>query len=128
MTALLADLVLAVHLLFVLFVVGGGLLVLRWPRVAWAHLPAAAWGAWVEFAGWICPLTPREDRLRLAGGERPGGGDFVERVLLPVLYPGWLTRETQVALGAAAVVLNLAVYAWVIARRRRRRDGTSTGW
>jgi hypothetical protein len=118
--ALLADAVLILHAVFVLFVIAGGLLVLRWPRLAWVHLPAAAWGALVEFAGWICPLTPLEDRLRAAAGEPIGTGDFLERLLLPLLYPDWLTRSTQVALGAAVVVLNAVIYAMAIARRHRR--------
>lgn len=117
----LADVVVAAHLLFVAFVVFGGLFALRWPRVAWVHLPAAAWGAWVELAGRVCPLTPLEDRLRLAAGER-GGGDFVERLLLPLLYPGWLTRELQLALGAAVVAVNVAVYWRVLARARHREQ------
>jgi hypothetical protein len=120
-SGLLADLVLVVHLGFVLFVALGGLLVLRWPRVAWVHLPAAAWGAWVEFAGWICPLTPLEERLRLAAGGRVAGGDFIERLLLPLLYPGWLTREAQVVLGVAVIALNLTWYGWAVARRLRHR-------
>ena len=63
-----ADAVAVIHLLFVAFAVLGGLLALRWHWVAWLHLPALAWGATVEFTGWICPLTPLENSLRSAGG------------------------------------------------------------
>jgi len=117
-----ADLLVAAHLAFILFVVFGGLAVLRWRRLAWVHLPAAIWGAVVELAGWICPLTPLEIRLRIAGGEAAYSGDFVERYLLPIIYPSALTREVQVALGVAVVLLNVLVY-WIVIRRRAPRRG-----
>ena len=120
MSAALADVVVIVHLAFVLFVVFGGLLVLRWPRVAWAHIPAAAWGVAIEFFGWICPLTPLENELRLRAGRASYDGDFIGRYLLPVIYPEGLTRETQLALGAGALLLNIAIY-WVVLTRRGRR-------
>lgn len=120
----LADLVLVVHLLFIAFVVAGGFAALRWPRLAWAHVPCLAWGALIEFAGWICPLTPLENQLRAAGGEAGYSGGFIERYLLPVIYPGALTREIQIALGVTVLVLNAAAYAWLAHRlRRRARDG-----
>ena len=119
--ALLADAVVVLHVGFVIFAVLGGLLVLRWPRVAWAHVPAAIWAALVELAGWMCPLTPLEQWLRLRAGSTAYTGDFVEHYVLPVLYPDWLTRPTQLALGALVVVLNVAAYAAVFRLRRARR-------
>ena len=119
----LADLVVAVHLAFVLFVVGGGLLVLRWPRLAWLHLPAAAWGAVVELAGWVCPLTPLENALRERAGLAAYSGDFVARYVLPVLYPGDLTRTVQLARGSAVLLVNAAVYGRLVWRWRRSRSG-----
>ena len=86
----LADAVVVIHLGFVLFVVAGGFLVLRWPRTAWVQLPAAAWGVLVEWSGWVCPLTPLENWLRLHGGVAGYAGGFVERYFLPVLYPASL--------------------------------------
>ncbi len=118
---LLADLVVVLHAGFVLFVVLGGLAALRWPRAAWLHLPAAVWGAGIEFLGGICPLTPLENQLRQLGGEAGYAGGFVEHYLLPVLYPQALTRGTQYVLGGFVVLLNLAVYAWVWRRWRRSR-------
>jgi hypothetical protein len=117
---LLADLVVLIHFAFVLFVVAGGMLALRWPAVAWAHLPAASWGAWIEFTGGICPLTPLEDALRERAGEAAYTGDFVSHYVLPVLYPAALTRPTQLGLGLLVVGVNGGVYAWLWARRRRR--------
>jgi hypothetical protein len=114
---LLADLLVALHLGFVLFVVLGGLLGLRWPRAVWFHLPAVLWGTGIEFAHGICPLTPLENHLRSLGGEAGYSGDFVAHYLLPVLYPAGLTQKTQLVLGSFVVALNLAVYA-VIWRRR----------
>ncbi len=107
------------HLGFVLFVVLGGLLAVRWPRVAWVHLPVALYGALIEIVGWICPLTPLELDLRRAAGEAGYEGGFVEHYLLPILYPGALTRDIQLLLAAAVVVINVAVYAVVLRRRRR---------
>jgi hypothetical protein len=116
---LLADLTVVVHLAFVVFVVVGGLLALRWRWVAWLHVPAAVWGALIELQGWVCPLTPLEVKLRDMGGEAGYGGGFVEHYLLPLLYPGDLTRRHQVILGVFVVVLNLVVYGVVVWRARR---------
>lgn len=121
MLGALADLVALSHLAFVLFVVGGGLLVLRWPRLAFLHLPAAAWGALVELMGWICPLTPLEFELRRRAGEGEYGGEFLARYLEWVLYPPGLTREVQLLLGALVVLINVAVYAWILRRRATRK-------
>jgi hypothetical protein len=114
----LADLVLGLHLLFVVFVVLGGLLLLRWPRLAWIHLPAAIWGAVIELGGWICPLTPLENTLRAWAGEAGYRGGFLEHYILPVLYPGSLTRGVQLALAIVVIVVNLGVYGFVYRRRR----------
>jgi Protein of Unknown function (DUF2784) len=116
----LADLILALHLVFVLFVVLGGLLVLRWPRAAWLHVPAAIWGVLIEFTGWICPLTPLENSLRTRGGEAGYNGGFIEHYIQPLLYPAGLTRSTQVVLGSLVLVLNLTAYGIALSRTRRR--------
>ena len=91
---LLADAVLIVHLAFIAFVVLGGLLVLRWPRIAWLHLPAVAWGAWIEFSGGICPLTPLEVGLRARGGEAAYSGGFIEHYVTGLIYPEGLDRSS----------------------------------
>lgn len=114
-----ADAVVALHFAFVLFVVLGGLLALCWPRIAWLHVPAVIWGALVEFTGWICPLTPLENRLRQASGEASYEGDFIAQYILPALYPNGLTRQDQLVLGGLALALNVAIYALVIVRHRR---------
>lgn len=116
----MADLVVLVHLAFVAFVVFGGAAVLRWPRLAWVHLPAVVWGVLIEYAGWICPLTPLENDLRLAGGESAYAGGFVEHYVVPVLYPADLTRTIQVALGSLVLLLNVLVY-WQVVRRMKAR-------
>ncbi|MGE5344711.1 MAG: DUF2784 domain-containing protein [Acidithiobacillales bacterium] len=119
---LLADAVAFVHFLFVVFVIAGGLAAWRWPKVAWVHLPAALWGMLVEVMGWVCPLTPLEDRFRMLGGSAAAHGDFVTRYLLPVLYPERLTPVLQKLLGALVVAVNVAVYAFVLQRRRAARN------
>jgi len=116
---LLADLVVLLHSAFVLFVVLGGLLALRWPRAAWFHLPAALWGAGIEFVAGVCPLTPLENHLRQLGGEAGYSGGFVEHYVLPVLYPAGLTHGVQLVLGTFVVVLNVVVYTLVWRRRNR---------
>ena len=114
---LLADATVVLHLLFVLFVVFGGLLVMRRPVVAWLHLPAAAWGAWVEFAGWICPLTPLENWLREQGGGTAYTSSFLERYIMPALYPEALSRDVQWILGGLVIAINVVVY--IVVWRRR---------
>jgi hypothetical protein len=118
----LADLVVIVHLAFVAFVVLGGLLVLRWPRLAWVHLPAAAWGALISAAGWICPLTPLENDLRQAAGQAGYSGGFIHHYILPVLYPPGLTREAQQLLAALVVLVNALAYAAVLRRGARSAE------
>ena len=114
---ILADLVVGVHALFVVFVVAGGLLALRWPWVAAAHLPAAVWGALIEFRGWICPLTPLEKSLRASAGQAGYEGGFIEHYLLPVLYPPGLTRGVQLVLGSLVILVNLVIYGALLRRR-----------
>lgn len=116
-----ADAVLLLHLAFILFVVLGGLLVLKWPRLAWLHLPAVAWGATVEFLHLICPLTLLENRLRLAAGEQGYSGGFIEHYLLPLIYPAGLTPAIQIWLGALVLLLNLLPYGLLARRLMRRR-------
>ena len=115
---LLADVVLLAHAGFVVFVVLGGLPVLRWPRLAWLHLPAVAWGAGIEFAGAICPLTPLEIHLRSLAGQQGYAGGFVEHYVFALLYPEGLTRNVQLALGLLVLVINALVYAIVWRRHR----------
>jgi Protein of Unknown function (DUF2784) len=110
-----ADLVVMAHVGFVVFVVLGGLLVARWPRLAWVHVPAAVWGVVIEFGGWICPLTPLENYLRARGGSSTYAGDFVEHYILPLLYPATLTTRVQFWLGSLALLVNVALY-WRVVR------------
>ena len=117
----LADFVVLAHFGFIVFVALGGLLVLRFPRVAWVHVPAAVWGAAVQFGDWVCPLTYLENALR---GETHGGGGFVERAVMPLVYPdllqeGLLTPTVRIGLGVAVVAVNATVYTVAVMRRRR---------
>jgi hypothetical protein len=121
--SLLADFLLLTHLAFVLFVIGGGLLVLKWPGIAWLHLPAAAWGAMIEFAGWICPLTPLENRLLMQSGDSGYEGDFIAHYLLSILYPTGLTPTVQIILGLLVVIVNAVMYGWVLVQTRQARRG-----
>jgi hypothetical protein len=122
---LAADFVVGVHFLFIVFVVGGGFLAWRWPGLRWVHVPVAIWGALIEFAGWICPLTPLENAMRRAAGESGYSGGFIEHYIIPVVYPAGLTPAIQVALGIAVLVVNGVAYGVPALRRRarRRRNG-----
>lgn len=119
--ALLADLVLVLHLGFVLFVVFGGLFALRWRWAPLLHLPAVAWGVWIELTGGVCPLTPLENALRQSAGESGYSGGFVEQYLVPLLYPSWLDLPTQIVLASFVVIINAIIYgfAW---RKHSKRD------
>ncbi len=118
--SVLADMVLALHLLFILYVVFGAALLWRWPRGVWLHVPAALWGVFVELSGAVCPLTPLENRLRQTAGAQGYAGSFVEHYLLPLIYPDALTREMQWLLGAGLVLVNGLLYALWLSRHRRQ--------
>ena len=120
---LLADLVVIVHMGFVLFVVLGGVSVLWWPRLAWMHLPAVLWGIGIEWRGAGCPLTPLETWLRTQTGGTGYSGDFIQQYLFPILYPVDLTREAQVTLGAIVLGVNIGVYGWLWRRWRSEPVG-----
>lgn len=117
----LADLVLVIHALFILFVLFGGLLALHWRRVVWLHLPAMAWAVLLEVFGWLCPLTPLEQNLRQAAGDTAYSGGFIEHYLVPLIYPAGLTREVQLYLAAAVILINFLVY-WLAWRHWHRRS------
>jgi hypothetical protein len=94
--------------------------VVRRPKLAWIHLPAVAWGVVVEVTGWICPLTPFENRLRMLGGDRTYADSFIAHYLMPVLYPHGLARSIQILLGLSVVLINATVYGFILYRCRRR--------
>jgi hypothetical protein len=112
-----ADAIVALHVVFVVFVALGGLLAFRWRWVKWVHLPAVAWGVLIECAGGVCPLTPLENVLRQRAGSRTYSGDFIEHYVLPALYPPDLTHAGQIALGSFALALNALIY-WRVFRKR----------
>lgn len=115
----LADAVLLLHLGFILFVVFGALLVLRWPRLLPVHLLAAAWGFGIEVLGAVCPLTHAENGMRALAGEAGYRGGFIDHYLLPLIYPGAMTRGLQVGLAAGVLIVNGVLYAWILRTRRR---------
>lgn len=117
----LADVLVAVHLAFIVFVVAGGLLALRNRRWVLLHLPAVAWGAWTEFTGTVCPLTPWENALRHDAGAAGYGGGFVEHYIVALIYPAAVTWRVQVVLGVAVLVINAVVYGFLWRRGRRNR-------
>jgi hypothetical protein len=121
----LATMVVLTHFAYILFVMFGGLLMLRWRKAPWVHLPAAAWGAFVELTGRICPLTPLEQWLRRSAGSGDYVGAFIEHYVVRIIYPSGLTQGIQVALGAGAILLNCAIYAWVVRRLRRGDQGAA---
>jgi Protein of Unknown function (DUF2784) len=115
-----ADVLVAIHLAFILFATLGGLLALRWRWIVWVQMPAVAWAAWIEMSGRICPLTPWEVDFRKLAGESGYTGGFIEHYLIPVLYPEELTRTIQIGLGLFVLALNGIIYTWIIVRKGKR--------
>jgi hypothetical protein len=120
---LLADLVVALHFAFIVFVVGGAGLIFFWRRVIWFHLPSAVWGALIEFKGWICPLTPLENWLRYRANEAGYSEGFIAHYLLPVVYPAGLTTGIQIAMGLFVIVVNAVLYFFITRRWYRLKNG-----
>lgn len=120
---LAANAVLVLHLLFICLVVFGSMAVPRWPRFAIVHVPAAVWGFLVEAVGWYCPLTDLENELLRRAGQTGYEGSFLEQYLLAVIYPEGLTRDVQLALTTAVLLINGGVYGWMLVRRFRNRPG-----
>ncbi len=115
--SVLADIVMLLHFAFIVFVVAGASMLVRWPRLAWLHLPASLWGAYAVLSGTLCPLTPLENLLRQMAGEQGYAGSYIEHYLLPLIYPPGLTRGVQLLLGVVVIGVN----AWLYARWWRRR-------
>jgi len=117
----LADALLVTHLLFIIFVVVGGLLIIKWRWLILLHLPAVIWGILVEFNHWICPLTPWENALRRAAGETGYNSGFIDHYLIPLIYPTNLTDESQIILGSLVIIINLVVYTWIFLKMKHRK-------
>ena len=117
----LADLLVVFHLVFILYVIAGALLIFKWPKTLWLHLPSCFWGMNVEFTGWFCPLTPWEIQLRRLAGEEGYTGSFIEHYLIPIIYPSGLTPEVQMVLGGTVLIVNLSLYTLILIKRRNRK-------
>ena len=118
--AVIADLIMSLHLMFIIFVVLGGFAVVRWSWMAFLHLPAVLWGVLIELLNWTCPLTPLETSYRQAAGQAGYSGGFIEQYLMPLIYPDGLTRSVQFILAAVVLCVNVYVYTLVIRRYRAR--------
>jgi hypothetical protein len=121
----LSDAVVLFHAAFVVFVIVGGFLALRWRRLVWLHAPAAVWGAMIEYGGWVCPLTPLENMLRERAGVAGYSGGFIEHYILARLYPSGLTPQIRWTLGTFTLVLNIVAYALIARQWSRSRGRTS---
>ncbi|MDH5428607.1 MAG: DUF2784 domain-containing protein [Nitrospirota bacterium] len=119
---IIADCLVLIHLVFICFVVLGGLLVMRWKWVSLFHLPAVAWGALIEFQGWICPLTPLEHHFRHLAGQSGYSGSFIEHYLIPLIYPSGLTRPIQIVIGAFVIIMNMIIYGHWLYRTKHPRS------
>ena len=118
----IADLLVVFHFAFIVFVVLGGFLVLKWRRIAILHIPCVMWGALIELKGWICPLTPIENHFREAAGAAGYTRGFIDHYVMPLVYPEGLTREMQIAFGIVVISVNLFVYGLVLVNRSKRKD------
>ena len=119
-----ADGLVVIHLVFILFVIMGGLMLFRWPWMIWIHVPTAVWGGLVELFGAPCPLTPLENHLRQAGHAEAYSGGFIDHYIMPIVYPPGLTRQTQVVLGVLILVINFAIYFRFLTRKAKTREQT----
>ena len=117
----LADLLVVFHLVLILYVIAGALLIVKWPKTLWLHLPSCFWGMTIEFTGWICPLTPWEIQLRRLAGEEGYTGSFIEQYLIPIIYPSGLNWENQMLLGSIVLIVNLSLYTLILIKRRKRK-------
>ena len=117
----LADLLVVFHLVFILYVIAGALLIFKWPKTLWLHLPSCFWGMTVEFIGWICPLTTWEIQLRRLAGEEGYTRSFIEHYLIPIIYPSGLNREIQMLMGSIVLIVNLSLYTLILIKRRKRK-------
>lgn len=115
---LLADLTVILHLLFIVFVLLGALLLLKWHKLIWLHLPCLFWGVMVELMGWYCPLTPMENYFRQQAGLEMYAGDFVMQYIMPIIYPPDLTREFQLLFGITVLLMNIGIYSYLFWRSR----------
>lgn len=112
-----ADFIVFLHFIFIVFVVAGGLLVFKWRWLIWLHIPAALWGSMIAIIGWVCPLTPIENRLRQAGGYEVYSSSFIEQYLIPVIYPSGLNRGMFIAMGVTVILINVIVYTILFIKR-----------
>lgn len=118
--ALAADFLVIIHLLFIGFVIVGGLLLIKWRWLMVLHLPAVAWAALLEFKSLVCPLTPLEQTLRHLANQESYSGGFIQHYLLPVIYPSGLQEYIQIILGILVIVINTAIYLWVFSKRKKK--------
>ncbi|MCC5789224.1 MAG: DUF2784 domain-containing protein [Opitutales bacterium] len=118
----LAQLVVGIHFLFILYALLGALVVWRWPKTVWLHVPVFLWAGLIIMGGWICPLTPLEITLREKAGQEGYDTGFIEHYLFRVIYPEGLTRGMQVVLGLAVFALNAAIYGTLLDRWRKGSD------
>lgn len=124
---IIADLIVVIHLCFILFVMLGGFFALRWKKAAVIHLLAVLWGIIVEIFGLICPLTPLENNLRILAGQEGYGGGFIEHYLIPVIYPASLTRSFQYFLAALVIAVNVCIYGWIFGKRMKKEKEKNGG-
>jgi Protein of Unknown function (DUF2784) len=117
--SILADAVLLLHAAFIVWATFGALAVWRWPRLAWLHLPALAWGVWIEATAGLCPLTPLENALRRRAGQGSYEGSFIDHHLGALIYPQGLTPQAQLRLALGLAAFNLLLYALILRRRMR---------
>jgi hypothetical protein len=117
---ILADIIVLMHLGFIIFVILGGVLCFKWSKILWLHVPAFTWGAVIEFSGGICPLTPLENQLRYSGGREIYSSGFIEHYIVPIVYPDMLTRNMQIALGTLVLTINVCIYVLLIYYKTKR--------
>ena len=109
-----ADLILIIHFTFVLFVVFGALLIFVSIKIVFIHIPAVIWGSYIELTNSICPLTYLENWFLHKANLTTYSEGFIQNYLVPIVYPMNLTKDLQIYLGIALIVLNIIVYVLII--------------
>jgi hypothetical protein len=120
-----ADIIMLLHMLFTLFVMFGSLLALYKRWIVWLHIPVVLWGVAIAVIGWICPLTPLENAIRIAAGQEGYSGGFVEHYLITIIYPDGLTRRGQLILAGLIIVVNILLYGFVLRKKRAKKKKSS---
>ena len=114
-----ANLILIVHFIFILFVVFGALLFFVSTKIIFIHVPAVIWGSYIELTNSICPLTYLENWFLKKSNKTTYSEGFIQNYLVPIVYPMNLTKDLQIYLGIALIVVNIIIYVFIFNKLKK---------